>query len=85
MLLLFPEFAKRLIIQLVPRASAVPDGTAEADTISIHADHLNMIKFASKEDNGYRTVACHLQVLSKSAPEVVALKWVEEARIAAGM
>jgi hypothetical protein len=84
MFLLLLGFGKRLITQVVPRASAVVPGVP-GKAIAIHANHRNMVRFASKEDNGYRTVACHLQVLSKSAPEVVALKWVEEARIAAGM
>jgi hypothetical protein len=48
-----------LTTQVVPRASAVVPGAADAEPIVIHADHINMVKFTSKEDNGYRTVSGH--------------------------
>lgn len=46
-----------LILQVVPRASAVVPWVADAEPIVIHADHINMTKFASNEDNGYKTVS----------------------------
>ncbi|CAH0055794.1 unnamed protein product [Clonostachys solani] len=42
--------------QVVPRASAVVPGQADAESILIHADHKNMVKFLSKQDVGYTTV-----------------------------
>jgi hypothetical protein len=47
---------------VVPRASAVVPGAADTEPIVIHADHINMVKVASKEDNGYRTVSGHLRI-----------------------
>ena len=48
--------------QVVPQASAVVPGAADAETIAINADHINMVKFASKENNGYKPC----QVIYKS-------------------
>ncbi len=43
-------------IQVVPKASAVVPGVADAEPISIPADHLNMVKFASRDDGGQQGV-----------------------------
>ena len=69
---------------MVPRASAVVSGAANAEPIAIHADHIEMVKFASIEDNGYETVSGHLQVMVHSARDVIALRWEMEGRIDAG-
>ncbi|KAF2434895.1 hypothetical protein EJ08DRAFT_581701, partial [Tothia fuscella] len=77
--------AKRLIAQVVPKASAVVPGAVDAEPIAIHADHINMAKFASREDNGYRTVSGHLRLMAESAGDAIALRWAEEGRVDAGM
>ncbi len=69
---------------MVPRASAVVPGAADAEPIVIHADHINMVKFASKEDNGYRTVLGHLQIIAQNASEVISTRWEMEMRVNAG-
>ena len=46
--------------------SAVVPGAADAEAIVIHADHINMVKFTSKEDNGYRTVSGHLRIMAQN-------------------
>jgi hypothetical protein len=69
---------------VAPRASVVVHGAADAEPIVIHADHINMTKFASKEDNGYKTVSGHLQVMSQSANNVIASRWEEESRVNTG-
>ncbi|KAF2469609.1 tetratricopeptide repeat domain-containing protein, partial [Lindgomyces ingoldianus] len=68
-------------IMVVPRASAVVPGEADAEPIAIHADHINMVKFASKEDSGYVTVSGHLQIMVQSAGDVISLRWEEEGRV----
>jgi hypothetical protein len=68
----------------VPRASAVVSGAADAEPIVIHADHINMVKFASKEDNSYKTVSGHLQIMAQSASSVIPSRWEEESRVNAG-
>ena len=74
-----------LIEQVVPRESAVVPGTLDAEPIAIHADHINMVKFLSKEDNGYRTVSGHLRIMAGNACSVIASRWEEEERIIKGM
>lgn len=69
---------------MVPRASAVGPHAADAEPIVIHADHINMVKFASREDNGYRTVSRHLQIMAHDASEVISSRWEEERRVNAG-
>lgn len=59
-------------------------GAADAEPIVIHADHINMAKFASKEDNSYKTVSGHLQIMAQSASSVIPLRWEEESRVNAG-
>jgi hypothetical protein len=70
---------------VVPKASAVVPGAADAEPIVIHANHINMVKFASKEDNGYETVSGHLQIMVQGARDAISLKWEEEIRVNAGM
>ena len=69
---------------MVPRASAVVPGVADAEPIVIHADHINMVKFAAKEDNGYRTVSGHIRIMAQSAGEVISSSWETEKRVNAG-
>lgn len=60
-------------------------GTADAEPIAIHADHVNMVRFLSKENNEYRTVSGHLRIMAESACSVIASRWEEEERINMGM
>ena len=69
---------------MVPRSSAVVPGAVDAEPIVIHADHINMTKFTSKEDSGYRTVSGHLQIMAEIAGEAIASRWAEEGRVSAG-
>ncbi len=71
-------------IQVVPKASAVVPGVADAEPVSIPADHLNMVKFASCEDGGYKKVSGHLWLLAKEAPDAISLRWAEQERIKMG-
>jgi hypothetical protein len=75
----------RLTAQVVPRASAVVPGAADAEPIAVHANHTDMVRFASKEDNGYKTVSGHLQIMVQSARDAISLRWEREDRVDAGM
>lgn len=68
----------------MPRASAVVPGAADAEPIVIHADHINIVKFGSKSDEGYRKVSGHLRVMAASAGDVVGSRWDTEGRVNAG-
>ncbi|KAI9661048.1 MAG: hypothetical protein M1821_009375 [Bathelium mastoideum] len=66
-------------MMVVPRASAVVPGAADAEAFVIHADHINMVRFDSKKDGGYQTVSGHLQLMVQDASEVIEKRWRKEA------
>jgi hypothetical protein len=69
---------------VVPRASADGPYAVDAEPIVIHADHINMVKFASKDDHGYRTVSRHLRIMAQDASEVISSRWEAERKVNAG-
>jgi hypothetical protein len=68
----------------VPKASAVVPGAADSEPIAIHADHINMVKFGSKLDPGYKTVSGHMRVMSGNAGDAIGGRWETEAKKNAG-
>jgi hypothetical protein len=68
----------------VPKASAVVLGAADSEPIAIHADHINMVKFGSKLDHGYKTVSGHMRVISGNAGDAIGGRWETEAKKNAG-
>lgn len=60
-------------------------GAADSEPIAIHADHINMVKFGSKLDLGYKTVSGHISVMAASACDVIGERWGTEGRVDAGM
>ncbi len=68
-------------IQVVPRASAVITGVADAKPIAIPADHLNMVKMSSSEDEGYGKLSGHLWLLAEEAPGAISVRWAEQENI----
>lgn len=66
--------------KVVPRASAVVPGQADAEPIVIHADHKNMVKFLSEQDVGYVTVSEHLQIMMADGEGVIRSRWEAESR-----
>jgi hypothetical protein len=73
-----------LTLKVVPRTSAVVPGAVDAKIIGIHADHRDMVRFASKQDASYKTVSGHLRIMTGNACEVVRLRWDTETRINEG-
>lgn len=63
--------------QVVPQASAIVPGSADAERIAVQADHIKMVKFASRDDGGYRKVSGHLRLLARAAPDAIATRWTE--------
>ena len=74
----------KLTIKVVPHASAVVAEAGDAEPIAIYADHINMVKFATNEDAGYKTVAGQLRVMVQDASDKVAARWEAESRVDAG-
>ncbi len=68
----------------MPRPSAVVPSAADAESIAIPADHLNMVKFASREDAGYERVSEHLWLLAEEAPDALKARWAEQDKIKKG-
>lgn len=63
---------------MVPYASAIIPGIADAEPIAIPADHLKMVKFSSREDSGYKRVSGHLKLLAEGAPGTIDARWVRQ-------
>lgn len=70
---------------MVPHASAIIPGIADAEPIAISADHLNMVKFISRDDIGYEKVSGHLMILAKEARSAIDTRWAEQDRIREGI
>ncbi|KAK7937620.1 uncharacterized protein PG986_014488 [Apiospora aurea] len=68
-------------IMVVPHASAVVPGQADAEHIAIHSNHHNMVKFGAKTDEGYKAVSRHLRIMMMTAVERVQSQWQEEERV----
>ncbi|KAI1378066.1 hypothetical protein F4677DRAFT_458779 [Hypoxylon crocopeplum] len=66
---------------VVPRASAVVAGQADAEPIAMHSDHIRMAKFSSREDVGYVTVSEYLNIMSESAANSIKSRWKAEANL----
>jgi hypothetical protein len=56
-------------------------GTTDGEPIAIAADHVNMVKFASREDVSYVKVAGHLQVMAEKASTVIRARWDEQDKV----
>lgn len=69
---------------MVPHASAIVPGIADAEPVAILADHLGMVKFSSREDGGYEKVSGHLKLLAEDAPEIIDARWTEQDKIKEG-
>ncbi|MCJ1423210.1 hypothetical protein MMC29_001092 [Sticta canariensis] len=67
-------------IMVVPQASAVVPGAADAEPIAIPANHLEMVKFPSSEDVGYKKVSGHLQIMAGEASDAVVARWERQDR-----
>ena len=65
---------------MVPKSSAVVPGVLDAESIAIMANHLEMTKYRSEIDMGYKKVSGHLQLMIKEANNKVRLNWDKEER-----
>ncbi|KAF4772744.1 putative phosphorylase superfamily protein [Colletotrichum scovillei] len=74
-------FMGTLIKEVVPRASAVVPGQTDGEPIAIHADHINMVKFAFKEDSNYVKVLEVLQIMVADACSNIQSRWETEERV----
>ncbi|KAM3533698.1 hypothetical protein MY4038_003013 [Beauveria bassiana] len=68
-------------IMVVPMASAVVPGHANAEPIGVPADHTSMVRYVSRQDEGYVMVSELLQIMVKDAANNVQRRWEEETRV----
>ncbi|KAG9656867.1 hypothetical protein KCU64_g5581, partial [Aureobasidium melanogenum] len=68
-------------IMVVPKASAVVPGNADAESIVIHANHTAMVRYPSKQDVGYVTVSEHVRIIARDATGNIQQRWEAEARV----
>ena len=78
---LFPrillEYELTILFQVVPKHSACIPGASGAARIAISSDHINMVKFRSVEDDGFRKVYGELSIMLKKASQKIEENWVE--------
>lgn len=65
-------------------ASAVVPGHANAEPIAVPADHTSMVRYVSRQDEGYVMVSELLQIMVKDAVNNVQRRWEEETRVEDG-
>lgn len=65
---------------MVPKSSAIIPGMPDAEAVAIQADHINMVKFTSRENDGYEKISGHLKLLAQEAPGAIDVRWAEEDR-----
>lgn len=63
---------------MVPKSSAVVPGVLDAESIAIMANHLEMTKYRSENDIGYKKVSGHLQLIIQEANTKIQQNWDKE-------
>ncbi|KAI9773562.1 MAG: hypothetical protein M1840_006836 [Geoglossum simile] len=61
---------------VVPRSSAVVPGASGTETIAISANHVEMAKFPSPDNKGFKSVSGHLRLMVDKAPEEIQKRWI---------
>ena len=61
--------------------SAVVPGARDAESVSLHKDHVGMAKFDREDDCDFKIVASHLSSMAKVAPSKVRENWERFLRI----
>jgi hypothetical protein len=69
---------------IVPKCSAVVSGQVNAEPIAIMDNHINMVKFSSKNNNDFQRVAGYLKLMVERATMKVQDNWLTEASAQAG-
>ena len=66
------------MIKVVPKSSAVVPGALDAESIAILADHINMTKYSSEDDGGYKKVSGNLFLIVRESRTKVQNNWQKE-------
>ena len=84
----FPQLLSYCMLtanEVVLIASAVVPGAVNAEAIAIHADHVEIVKFASSEDTGYEKISGYLQLMIRESSNATKTRWEEQDRIEKGV
>ncbi|MCJ1371571.1 hypothetical protein MMC20_002789 [Loxospora ochrophaea] len=65
-------------VMVVPKEAAVVPGVVDAEPIPIAANHHNLVKFRSKEDEGYQKILAHLKLFAEQASNTIKNRWATE-------
>jgi hypothetical protein len=60
-------------------------GFPDAEAIAIHADHVNMVKFTSRENEVFQKLSGHLSILGRDAPGRISERWEQYENSIRGM
>lgn len=66
---------------IVPKSSAVIPGAVDAEAIAIMDNHLNMVKYLSEDDSGFRKIAGHLTLMAEDASTKISRNWEREGNL----
>jgi hypothetical protein len=70
---------------VVPKSSAVVPGAVNAESIAIMANHHEMVKYPGEDDEAFRKVSGHIQLMVEEANDKVQKTWDAEERLKKGM
>jgi hypothetical protein len=68
-------------VLVVPKSSAVVPGAVDAEAIAIMDNHLNMVKFLSEDDSGFKKIAGHLMLMAEDASTKISQNWEREGNL----
>jgi hypothetical protein len=60
---------------IVPKSSAIVPGAMNVEPIPINKDHVNIAKFASANDEDFKTISSHLSLMVGAAPNRIVSNW----------
>jgi hypothetical protein len=67
-----------ITVQIVPKDSAVVPGTPDAHAIALHKNHIDLVKFKSEDDHGFKAVTDQISVMVKNAGSKIKSNWDHE-------
>ncbi|KAL9631682.1 MAG: hypothetical protein Q9164_005754 [Protoblastenia rupestris] len=68
-------------VMVVPRASAVVPGAPDSEPIGVPGNHLTMVKFPERANEGYRKISGCLRIMVRDAVDVINARWESEKRV----
>jgi hypothetical protein len=72
-------------VLIVPRPSAVVPGCRDAEEMAIMADHRNMVKFSSSDNEEFRKISDTLILMVRDSAGKIAANWKNQALLEKGM